>query len=137
MPGIVGLFTKMPREVAEAELFRMVETLRHEAFYVAGTWVDEELGIYVGWIVRKNYFSAEAKALLAVRPELRKTDPRGLGESISCGCVLENRTIFKGIHVLPAASTWEFRRGALHRKSTYFQPQDWENQDPLEPEAYY
>ena len=236
MPGIVGLFTKMPREVAEAELFRMVETLRHEAFYVAGTWVDEELGIYVGWIVRKNsfsdgmpiynerkdvclvfsgeefpepgtarrlkenghmldadgpsylvhlyeenqdflanlngrfqgvlvdkirdratlftdrygmhrlyyhesrnafYFAAEAKAILAVRPELRKTDPRGLGESISCGCVLENRTIFKGVHVLPAASTWEFRRGALNRKSTYFQPHDWENQDPLEPEAYY
>jgi asparagine synthase (glutamine-hydrolysing) len=40
------------------------------------------------------YFGAEAKALLAVRPELRTIAPRGLGESITLGCVLENRTLF-------------------------------------------
>jgi len=34
------------------------------------------------------YFSAEAKAILEVRPELRVADPRGLGEYITCGCVL-------------------------------------------------
>jgi asparagine synthase (glutamine-hydrolysing) len=41
------------------------------------------------------YFAAEAKAILAVRPELRTADPKGLGEFVACGCVLENRTIFK------------------------------------------
>jgi asparagine synthase (glutamine-hydrolysing) len=40
------------------------------------------------------YFSAEAKSILAVRPELRRLDARGLGEFISCGAVLENRTLF-------------------------------------------
>lgn len=226
----------MPRERAEPELLRMVEAVRHESFYVTGTWVDESLGVYVGWAARKGsfsdgmplynergdnvlvfsgeefpnpatirrlkerghalpaegpsylvhlyeedpafpaglngrfhglstdrtrgtamlfndrygmhriyyheskegfYFAAEAKAILAVRPELRRADPRGLGEFVSCGCVMENRTLFQGIHVLPPASAWVFRGGALERKGAYFQPREWEEQEPLEPEAYY
>ncbi len=83
------------------------------------------------------YFAAEAKAILAVRPELRAVNPRSLGEFISCGCVLENRTLFEGIFVLPPASAWEFQGAALQRKNTYFQAKDWENQEPLQPEAYY
>jgi asparagine synthase (glutamine-hydrolysing) len=83
------------------------------------------------------YFAAEAKAILTVRPELRAGDPRGLGELISCGCVLENRTLFKGIHLLPTASAWTFQNGALQGRRTYFQSKDWEDQTPLEPEHYY
>src|SRR5713226_6605408 len=196
MPGIVGLITRMPREEAERELLQMVAALHHENFYVTGLWVEKSLGVYVGWIVRKDsfsdgmplrnergdvvlafsgeefpepgtaqrlkergheldvvgssylahlyeedpsfpaglngrfhglltdrsrgtavlfndrygthriyyheakdafYFAAEAKAILAVRPELRKTDPRAIGEFIACGTVLENRTLFQGI----------------------------------------
>lgn len=236
MPGIVGLITKMPRDWAEPQLQRMVEALRHESFHVTGTWVDEPLGVYVGWAARKGsfsdgmplgnekrdvtlvfsgeefpepgtaqrlkeqghavppdgpsylvhlyeqdaafpsglnglfhglvadrsrgkallfndrfgmhrlsyheakeafYFAAEAKAILAVRPELRRIDPRGLGEFVSCGCVLENRTFFEGIQVLPPASAWVFRAGATDRKNTYFQPREWEEQVPLETESYY
>lgn len=83
------------------------------------------------------YFSAEAKAILAVRPELRTPDVRGLGELVSCGCALENRTIFKGVSVLPIGSSWVFRGGALEEKGTYFRPSEWENQEPLESERYY
>ncbi len=83
------------------------------------------------------YFAAEAKAILAVRPELRAADPRGLGELVSCGCVLQDRTLFRGIHVLPAASVWGFRNGSCEQKLTYFQPREWEEQAPLDPEAYY
>ncbi len=236
MPGIVGLVTRMPRGRAEPELMRMVESLRHHPSYEAGTWVDESLGLYVGWVEREDsfsremplrnersditlvfsgeefpelgtarrlarnghtlniegpsylvhlseddpafpvglngrfhgllvdqangrvmlfndrygmhriyyheskeafYFAAEAKALLAVRPELRRTDDRGLGEFVSCGCVLENRTIFEKIHVLPPASKWVFHQKSLDRKETYFEAREWEDQPPLEPEAYY
>ena len=35
----------------------MVEALRHEDFYVAGTWIDESLGVYVGWVARKGSFA--------------------------------------------------------------------------------
>lgn len=236
MPGIVGFLTMMPRKRAEAELLQMVESLRHEPFYATGTWVDESLGVYVGWTALKNsfsdgmplwnerkdailifsgeeypepetarrlkehghefstegpaylvhlyeeersfpanlngrfhgllvdltrgtstlfndrygmhrlyyheareafYFGAEAKAILAVRPELRKSDPRGLGEFVSCGCVLENRTLFEGISVLPPAAAWVFRNGSLKENRAYFEPREWENQARREPEPYY
>lgn len=83
------------------------------------------------------YFSAEAKAILKVRPELRSTDPRGLGEFIVCGCVLENRTLFPGIELLPPGSAWNFRGGKLEKKTAYFQPKEWEQEEPLRPEQYY
>jgi len=83
------------------------------------------------------YFAAEAKAILAVRPELRTPDPRGMGELIAGGCVMENRTIFHGIEVLPPAAAWVFRDRSIQEKRTYFRPSEWEEQAPLEPEAYY
>jgi asparagine synthase (glutamine-hydrolysing) len=83
------------------------------------------------------FFAAEAKAILKVCPELRVIDQRGMGELVSCGCVLENRTVFKGISVLPPASAWVFKKGAVERKSPYFDPKEWENQGPLELEQYY
>ncbi len=83
------------------------------------------------------YFAAEAKAILAVCPELRVIDERGLGELVSCGCVLENRTVFRGIGVLPPASSWTFRQGALTGKGSYFDPKEWEEQGTLELEPYY
>jgi len=236
MPGIVGLITKMPREQAEPQLLRMLETLYHESFYTAGTWINEPLGIYVGWVAREGsfsdgmplrneqgdvvlafsgeefpelgtaqrlrgqghevdldgpsylvhlyeedpsfpaglngrfhalladrargtavlfndrygmhriyyhqsmdafYFAPEVKAILAMCPELRRMDSRGLGEFIACGAVLENRTLFEGIHVLPPASAWVFRNGSLERKSSYFHPTEWEEQEKLDPEPYY
>ena len=236
MPGIVGLITKMPRQLAVPQLLRMVESLRHESSYTTGTWMDESAGIYVGWAARQNsfsagmplrnergdivlafageefpepstiqhlkeqgheldadgpsylvhlyeedpsfpaglngrfhglladrntrtavlfndrygmhrtyyhqskdafYFAAEAKAILAVRPDLRKINSRGLGEFVSCGAVLEDRTIFEGIQLLPPASAWEFRNGLLERKGTYFDPREWEEQETLDPKSYY
>lgn len=83
------------------------------------------------------YFAAEAKAILAVRPELRILDLHSFGELISCGCVLENRTVFKNIRVLPAAAAWVFRAGTNEGKTNYFEPREWEDQEPLQPEAYY
>jgi asparagine synthase (glutamine-hydrolysing) len=226
----------MPREEAEIQLLQMVESIRHEPFYVTGTWVDESLGVYVGWVARKGsfsdgmplrnerggltlvfsgeeypelgtrerlkshehkldmagpsylvhlyeedptfpaglnglfhglvadrtqgtvtlfndrygmhricyheskdafYFAAEAKAILAVRPELRRPDPKSLGEFVALSCVLENRTIFKDVHVLPAASAWTFRNGVLETKRTYFEPSEWEAQPLLDSESYY
>ena len=214
----------------------MVAALRHEPFYETGTWIDESAGVYVGWIERKNsfsagmplknengdvtlifsgeefpepgmaqrlrgrkhavpaegpaylvhqyeedsafpaalngrfhglltdcprgtvtlfndrygmhrvyyheakdafYFAAEAKAILAVHPELRRVDPRGLGEFVACGCVLENRTLFRGMQVLPAGSAWIFRNATIESKGTYFQPKEWEEQQILDPEGYY
>jgi asparagine synthase (glutamine-hydrolysing) len=83
------------------------------------------------------YFAAEAKAIVEVRPELRTLDPRSFGEVVACSCVLEDRTIFKGIDVLPAGSAWIFRNGAVEDRRIYFQPSEWEAQVPLDAEAFY
>jgi len=60
-----------------------------------------------------------------------------LGDLVSCGCVLENRSLFEGLKILPPGSAWTFRPGASVQKSFYFQPREWEEQTPLEHEAYY
>jgi asparagine synthase (glutamine-hydrolysing) len=83
------------------------------------------------------YFASEAKAILAVCRETRSVDYQSLGEFVSCGAVLENRTFFKGIHALPPASSWTFRDGRLVQESSYFHPKEWEEQEPLDAEAFY
>ena len=83
------------------------------------------------------YFAVEAKAILEVRPELRRADARGLGEFVTCGCVLENRTLFEGVSVLPSGSAWTFRAGSVESKNTYFEPREWEQQEALDPESYH
>lgn len=236
MPGITGLITKRPRAWAEKQLASMMAPLLHESFYAKGTWIDESMGVYVGWVAREDsfadgmplrnerddvalvfsgedypepgtarrlreqghaceddgpsylvhlyeedpeflrnlngrfqgvvadrrrgtvtlfndrfglqriyyhesaegfYFSAEAKSILAVRRELRSLDSRGLGEYIACGCVLEGRTLFQGVYVLPPASAWRFRNGMIDQRAAYFEPREWEEQEPLDSESYY
>ena len=83
------------------------------------------------------YFAAEAKAILKVCPELRSIDPRGLGEFVASGCVLENRTLFRDVYLLPPGSAWGFRNGAIERKNSYFEPKEWEQQEALDSEEYY
>jgi asparagine synthase (glutamine-hydrolysing) len=236
MPGIVGLISRKRREEAERELLQMIGAMCHESFYVTDMWAEESLGVYVGWIARKNsfsdgmplrnergdavlvfsgeefpepgtvqrlkerghevdaaessylvhlyeedpsfptglngrfhglvvdrsrgvavlfndrygmeriyyheskdafYFAAEAKAILAVRPELRKADPQALGEFVACGCALEGRSLFTGIQALPGGSRWVFQKGSLVQRKAYFELREWEGQEPLEPESYY
>ena len=82
-------------------------------------------------------FSSEAKALLAVHPELRRLDPRGLAEQLSCGCVLEGRSLFAGMSVLPGASVWTFPVNGTVRKASYFDPREWEDQPVLPDDQFY
>ncbi len=83
------------------------------------------------------YFAAEAKAILAVRAELRSLDDVSLGELIALGAVLENRSLFQGVSVMPAASLWRFRNGVIEHQGTYFNPAEWESQSTLDPHTYY
>ncbi len=93
--------------------------------------------VYYHELPDRLYFASEAKAILAVRPELRAFDPQGLGEWLSCGAALENRSLFRGIHVLPAASRWTWRGDRPVDRNTYFRSYDWENQAELSPEDFY
>lgn len=83
------------------------------------------------------YFGAEAKSLLRVLPQLRRFDLRSLGEFYSCGCALQNRTLFEGISLLPPGSIWTFRPGQRVLKEAYFRKEAWEALSQLPAEAYY
>ena len=58
------------------------------------------------------YFASEAKALLKVLPDLRQLDLRSLGEWFSCGCTLQNRTLFRTYLCFRAARHGRSRRMA-------------------------
>lgn len=237
MPGITGIISKTPKEKNEKDLQLMVASMLHESFYTSGTYTNDKIGIYTGWVChegsfsdcqpvwneKKNlvliffgenftdlelfdqlkakhhkfdnsnagyiihlyeengidflqtmngwfsgllvdiqagkiflfndrygmqrifyhegkdafYFSSEAKALFKICPELREIDKKGLGEFISCDCVLEYRTLFKNIFLLPGSSAWIFQPDGSLTKNSYFNPEIWENQPWLEKEFFY
>jgi asparagine synthase (glutamine-hydrolysing) len=236
MPGIFGLITKLPREIAESRLRTMLAASSRGPSVEVGTWTDSTLGLYVGWVIKKDcfsegipyanergdtvlifsgeeypasstlgrlksnghilgrgpgsylvhlyeddptfpaglngrfqgiladtkkgaiklfndrygmhriyyhesgdafYFAAEAKTILGAIPALRSPDDQGLGEFVACGCVLENRTIFRDLHVLPPGAAWFFQSGSIAKKTCYFDPKEWEQQGRLDPESYY
>ena len=83
------------------------------------------------------YLASEAKALLEVLPQTRQLDQRSLGEFLTCNCVLQNRTLFSGISLVPGASLWTFSAGQGCQRHVYFTPQQWENQPQLSEPEYY
>ena len=87
--------------------------------------------IYVREEDSRILFSSEAKFLLAALPKLRKLDGRSLGEWLSCGCVLSNRSLFHGVSLLPPGSAWIFSANGVLKKKNYFSPDEWENQPLL------
>lgn len=82
-------------------------------------------------------FSSEAKSILKIRPGLRNIRMESLGEFFSCGCVLENKTLFRGIFLMPGGSVWTFGREGSIKKRQYFKPEEWENQSPLDEKTFY
>jgi asparagine synthase (glutamine-hydrolysing) len=85
----------------------------------------------------KLYFASEAKSLLKVLPHLRSLDLKSLGEAFSCGSILQNRTLFSGVSLLPGGSLWSFSKVEGLRKGKYFEPRSWEEQQALDEADYY
>jgi asparagine synthase (glutamine-hydrolysing) len=83
------------------------------------------------------FFSSEAKSLLSVLPELKQIDLDALAETFSFGCVLQNRTLYQGISLIPGGSVWTFRPGSLAHKSSYFLPKQLECTEPLTSSEYF
>jgi asparagine synthase (glutamine-hydrolysing) len=83
------------------------------------------------------YFASEAKALLKVLPQLRQLDMAGFAEFFACGGALQNRTLFPGLALLPAASAWTFTPHQTLKKESYFKPDALENRPQLPASEYY
>ena len=82
-----------------------------------------------------TYFASEAKALLSVLPELRQFDEEGVAQYLTLGCTVEERTLFRGVQLLPGGSVWSFENGRC-QKRTYFSPETWEAQPVLTAERF-
>jgi asparagine synthase (glutamine-hydrolysing) len=57
MPGIVGIVSQRPARVCEAIVRSMVSSMQHESFYVCGTYLADEMGVYAGWVAHENSFA--------------------------------------------------------------------------------
>lgn len=77
------------------------------------------------------YFAPEAKAILAVRPEARQFRLDSLAEFLKLGCVLENKTLFPGVELLPAGSRLTISAGRVTSQERYFDSRSWESLPPL------
>ena len=83
------------------------------------------------------YFSSEAKALLKILPDTRQLNPRSLGEVLCCEAVLQNRSLFSGISLLPGGSSWVFSGREPVKKKRYFKQESWEGQPELSESDFY
>src|SRR5271166_3405802 len=57
MSGIVGIIDARSRRQNRRELDLMVACILHESFYTSGTFVNEQLGLSVGWAAHPGSFS--------------------------------------------------------------------------------
>ncbi len=238
MPGIAGIIGGKVAQEGVRDLASMTGAMRHEAFYSSGTYINESLGLALGWVAHPGsfgdampiwnasndvcmvfageglvdegelqslkarghrwnprqdagyllplyeefglgfvehlegwfsgmvidlrrrtaalfndryglhriycsqtatglYFASEAKALLAALPELRRVDPVGLAETFALGCVLENRSLFEGIALMPGGSMWTVSGTGVVKRDVYFRPEQWESMPRLNEAEYY
>ena len=57
MPGICGIFSKTQPDRNILDLKMMIQCMQHESFYNSGTYINEKLGVYAGWVSLKGSFS--------------------------------------------------------------------------------
>lgn len=230
MPGIVGIIRREPYEAIDRDLSVMLESMRHESYYVAGQYINRDIGVHLGWLSHPHslaegmpliskdkrivlivigehfsharrfssatqdgaldflqlyqeseseffnflngwfcgvavdlslrkvtlfndrygmgrvyfhqgseefIFASEAKSLLRVRSSLREIEPAALAEYLRFNCVTGDKTLFKGISLLPGASSWHFSDNVNPEKRAYFDFANWEQQSTIEPEDFY
>lgn len=237
MPGIVGIIGPGKPEQLELELYQMLICSKHESSYTDGTYINNQIGIRLGWTAHQNsfsdemplwnerqdiclvftgeefsdsetihslsskghhvkpatgdylihlyedagdefverlngrfsglvidlrqqkmvlfndrfglgriyffekhgkcYFSSEAKSLLKIHPELRRLSYRSLAEAFSLGCVLQNRSLYSGVCLIPSGSKWTFSPSQPTKKERYFHTANLEARRRLDPKEYY
>ena len=81
-------------------------------------------------------FSSEAKAILKIKNALKKVNHNSIAEWFCCDCVLENKTLYDKINILPGGSLWKFNNGSL-KKIKYFSPVQFENKPKINDEQFY
>jgi asparagine synthase (glutamine-hydrolysing) len=111
----------------------LIDQRRRKAFLFNDRYGMERLYYHQG--EDGLFFASEAKALLAVLPELRALDPKGVAQLFQFGCTLGSTTLFRDVERLPGGSLWAFEGGKSSR-TRYFDASPWQSQRPLAPDAF-
>jgi asparagine synthase (glutamine-hydrolysing) len=113
----------------------LIDKCKNKAFLFNDRYGFQRLYYYE--TTSKLFFSSEAKAILKICPECRKIRMDSLGQYFSMNCVLENKTLFDKVDLLPGASLWTIEKKASILKTNYFNLSDWENQPTISNELLY
>src|SRR5437667_9075446 len=57
MPGIVGIIGTGSSGENRVSLDLMLNSMMHERFYTCGTYVNDQLGVWLGWVCHEGSFS--------------------------------------------------------------------------------
>jgi asparagine synthase (glutamine-hydrolysing) len=117
-----GLFSGLLIDKRQGKAFLFNDRYGVERIY----WNETEAAVL---------FASEAKALLRVSPELRTFDQEGVAQFLTFGCTLGQRTLFRGVQLLPEGSVWSFEDGKCQKRK-YFSPETWESQPTLSAESF-
>jgi asparagine synthase (glutamine-hydrolysing) len=112
----------------------LIDHARHRALLFNDRYGSERL-----YAAERNdalYVASEAKALLAVLPELRAFDDEGVAQFLAFGSTFGGHTLFRGMTLLPGATLCHMEAGAPAHHRRYFLPAQWETLAPLTPAAF-
>lgn len=121
--GLNGLFSGI-----------LIDARRERAFLFNDRYAAERL--YYHERDGVVYVASEAKALLAVLPDLRSFSDEGVAEFLAFGSTRENRTLFRGVSLVPGGSLWSLVGPGTIKQDRYFSPAEWESQAPLSDEEF-
>lgn len=123
--------------------------LRHLNGLFSGVLVDRKLRrtlvfndrfgaerLYAGRLGDLHLFCSEAKAVLHAAPASRKLDLESVAQWMKFGSVLDNRTLFAGVRLLPGGSVVSATPSGIQSWGRYFDPVEWESQSPLSLERF-
>ncbi len=92
--------------------------------------------VYVHTTPGCMYFSSDPGAILRAVPQARHFDHDSVAQFFSIGCVLQNKTLYDKVELLPPSSVWTFSGRGDCQRATYFDPGRWEQQDLLSPKDF-
>ena len=92
--------------------------------------------IYYHYNKDELIFSSEAKAILNIRSELKNVNIKCLGEYFAFGCVLNNKTLFDKIEILPGGSMMTWEKTGKFKSFKYFTYNGWEQQEKLDEKSF-
>lgn len=112
----------------------LIDRLRRRALLFNDRYGSERL--YAAEQDGALYVASEAKALLAVLPELRAFDDEGVAQFLAFGSTFDGHTLFRGVTLLPGGTLCHMEPGAPVQRRRYFTPAQWETLAPLTPAAF-